>query len=164
VAGTRVLSAGVVVVREHPEEGIRFLMLRAYRNWDFPKGEVGPDETPLAAAIRETLEETSIDDLDFAWGEDYIETGPYARNKIARYYLARTRMDAVNFKLNPVLGRPEHHEYRWVGVLEAIELASPRLQPVMAWAARLVSATLDTDIPTPPLAASPDHPPGRRDD
>ena len=33
------LSAGVVVVRQ-TDSGWRFLMLRAYRNWDFPKGLV----------------------------------------------------------------------------------------------------------------------------
>ncbi len=52
------LSAGVVVVRR--ENGRwRLLVLRAYRNWDFPKGTVEPDEAPLDAAVRETAEETS---------------------------------------------------------------------------------------------------------
>lgn len=138
----------MVVVRQDAENGVLFLMLRAYRHWDFPKGEVASGETALAAAIRETEEETSIDDLVFAWGFDYIETAPYGRNKVARYYLARTRINAVHFTLNPTLGRPEHHEYRWVTVLEAVELASPRLQPVVAWAARLVSATLGAETAT----------------
>jgi 8-oxo-dGTP pyrophosphatase MutT (NUDIX family) len=146
VAPAKRLSAGVVVVRQHPENGIRFLMLRAYRNWDFPKGEVERNESPLAAAIRETAEETSIEDLDFAWGQDYVETAPYSQGKVARYYLARTDVDRVEFKLNTMLGRPEHHEYRWVGVLEAVKLASPRLQPVLAWAARRVSATLEAAV------------------
>ncbi|NIR58308.1 MAG: NUDIX hydrolase, partial [Gammaproteobacteria bacterium] len=33
------LSAGVVVVRTD-RDGPRYLLLRAYRYWDFPKGEV----------------------------------------------------------------------------------------------------------------------------
>ncbi len=70
------LSAGVVVIRE-TREGWRYLLLRAYNHWDFPKGMVEPGEEPLAAAIREVREETLIDDLEFAWGEVYIETQPY---------------------------------------------------------------------------------------
>ena len=40
-------SAGVIVVRRTPE-GPRFLLLRSYRYWDFPKGQVETGETPLA--------------------------------------------------------------------------------------------------------------------
>ena len=50
------LSAGVVVVRNVKGSWL-FLMLRAYRNWDFPKGVVEAAEQPLAAAIREVQEE-----------------------------------------------------------------------------------------------------------
>src|SRR5207302_6652648 len=62
------LSAGVVVVRRAAAECL-FLLLRAYRNWDFPKGVVEPGEDPLAAARREVREETLIEDLQFNWGE-----------------------------------------------------------------------------------------------
>ena len=41
------LSAGVVVVRQ-AAAGWLFLMLRAYRNWDFPKGLVETGEDPSA--------------------------------------------------------------------------------------------------------------------
>ena len=80
------LSAGVVVVRQ-AASGWLFLMLRAYRNWDFPKGLVENGEDPLHAARREVTEETLIDDLQFAWGEHFFETAPYSRNKVARYYV-----------------------------------------------------------------------------
>src|SRR5262245_3642152 len=83
------LSAGVVVVRETPD-GWRYLLLRAFNHWDFPKGMVEPGEEPFAAAIREVREETLIADLDFAWGEGYTQTGPYSRGKVARYYIAKT--------------------------------------------------------------------------
>lgn len=134
MTATPALSAGVVVAYE-TADGARFLLLRAFRNWDFPKGLVEPGETPLDAAIRETLEEAGIDDLVFAWGHDYVETPPYARNKIARYYLARTDAESIVLPVNPELGRPEHHEYRWVDLDEALRLVPPRLQPVLAWAA-----------------------------
>jgi len=140
------LSAGVVVVRE-TDDGARLLLLRAYRDWDFPKGGVEPGEEPLAAAIRETREEAGIDDLEFAWGEDYVEIGPYARGKTARYYVARTRAERLTLPVNPALGRPEHHEYRWVDLTEAFELSAPRLKAVIAWAAGkvMLAARLASD-------------------
>jgi bis(5'-nucleosidyl)-tetraphosphatase len=127
------LSAGVVVARDCAD-GVRFLLLRAYRNWDFPKGLVEPGEEPLAAAVREAHEEADVSDLAFEWGSEFIETEPYARNKIARYYVAKTRSARVTLKVNPALGRPEHHEYRWVDLTEAFSLTVVRLHRVIAWA------------------------------
>jgi 8-oxo-dGTP pyrophosphatase MutT (NUDIX family) len=133
------LSAGVVVVRDEGQS-LRFLLLRAYRNWDFPKGLVEAEEDPLEAAVRETREETGIADLAFDWGTDYRETEPYARGKVARYYVARTRVARVVLPVNPGLGRPEHHEHRWVDLTEAFALTGPRLRPIVAWAAGQVMA------------------------
>jgi 8-oxo-dGTP pyrophosphatase MutT (NUDIX family) len=138
------LSAGVVVVRQTPA-GWRFLMLRAYRNWDFPKGLVEAGEDPVAAARREVTEETLISDLFFDWGEVYSETAPYSRNKVARYYIARTETEAVTLPVRPELGRPEHHECRWVDFEEALELAPPRVEPVLKWAAREMGVVAPLD-------------------
>ncbi len=128
------LSAGVAVVRRTPT-GWVFLLLRAYKNWDFPKGVVDPGEAPLSAARREVREETLIDDLQLPWGEDYYETEPYSNNKIARYYLGETRTAQVSLPVSPELGRPEHNEYRWVDLSQALALASPRVALVVRWAA-----------------------------
>lgn len=128
------LSAGVVVVRRAPA-GWLFLMLRAYRNWDFPKGVVDVGEEPLAAARREVREETLIDDLHLGWGEEYRETPPYSNNKVARYYVGETRTERVSLPVNPELGRPEHNEARWVDVSTALSLSSPRVAPIVRWAA-----------------------------
>jgi 8-oxo-dGTP pyrophosphatase MutT (NUDIX family) len=130
----RTFSAGVAVIRETADGG-RFLLLRAYRNWDFPKGHVEPGEEPLAAAIREADEEAGLTDLAFDWGLEFVETEPYARNKVARYYVARTQSERIIMNVNPVLGRPEHQEYRWVDLTEAFALTVPRVQRVIAWAA-----------------------------
>jgi 8-oxo-dGTP pyrophosphatase MutT (NUDIX family) len=131
------LSAGVIVVRCTPREWL-FLMLRAYRNWDFPKGVVEAGEEPLAAARREVREETLIEDLAFRWGEGYIETPPYGHNKVARYYLAETATAAVTLPIQPELGRPEHNEWRWLSYAEARGRASPRLERVIGWGADLL--------------------------
>ena len=126
-------SAGVVVVRRD-HGGWRLLVLRAYRNWDFPKGMLEPGETPLDAAIRETAEEAAISDLAFRWGEEYCETAPYRRGKVARYYLAETMQETITLPVSPELGRPEHDAWRWVSFDEAARLLPPRLQPILAWA------------------------------
>lgn len=135
----RVLSAGVVIVRR--EEGVcRFLLLRAYNYWDFPKGEVEAGENPLDAALREVREETGIADLTFPWGEVFLETPPYRsgkQRKLARYYLATTNQLDVDLGINPELGRAEHDEYRWVDVEQAQLLLGERLRLILHWAARI---------------------------
>jgi len=145
-AGAARLSAGVVVVRQ-AAEGWLYLMLRAYRNWDFPKGIVEPGEDALAAARREVAEETAIEDLRFPWGEVYCETAPYARNKVARYYLAETRTEEVRLLPTEELGRPEHHEWRWLSHAAALAVAPPRLQPILRWADEVVGRGKATATP-----------------
>ena len=131
------LSCGIALVRP-ADGGWRTLMLRAYRNWDFPKGLVENGEDPMSAAIREVGEETGISDLTFDWGERYRETGPYNRGKVARYYLARTGSEEVSMGIAPELGRPEHHEYRWLAFDDAFDIASPRVRDVIRWARQIV--------------------------
>jgi 8-oxo-dGTP pyrophosphatase MutT (NUDIX family) len=128
----RTLSAGVIPVRR-VGGGWQFLVLRAFRNWDFPKGVVNPGEEPLAAAKREVTEETGLRDLDFTFGEEYRETVPYATGKVARYYIAETQEEEVNLPISHELGRPEHHEWRWVTCHEAEELLPPRLSIILDW-------------------------------
>jgi 8-oxo-dGTP pyrophosphatase MutT (NUDIX family) len=135
----RHLSAGVVVVRRERDEWI-CLLLRAFRNWDFPKGMVEAGEDALGAAQREVREETTIEDLDFAFGAEHIDTGPYSHNKVARYFLAETRTEAVTLPVNPELGTPEHHEWRWVRFDEARDMVSPRVAPVLEWALERLAA------------------------
>lgn len=135
-AGRR-LSAGVVVVRPS-EPGFQFLLLRAYHHWDFPKGIVENGETPFDAAIREVCEETTVADLQFLWGKNYIETGPYNRGKVARYYLAQTQTEYVSLPVNPELGKPEHAEFRWSDYRTGMEMTSARVRPVLTWAANIL--------------------------
>ncbi len=126
-------SAGVVVVRWF-DKTPRVLLLRVYGYWDFPKGRVEPGEQALDTAIREAREEAALDDLEFAWGEVYLQTPPYRRGKIARYYLAHSQDAEVMLLPNPELGRPEHHAYAWLSFDEARERLVPRLQTILDWA------------------------------
>ncbi len=131
------LSCGAVIARE-TGDGWVTLMLRAYHNWDFPKGICEEGESPMDAAIREIGEETGITDLDFAWGDRSTDTGPYNRGKTARYYLAKTSQESVEMGIAPELGRPEHHEYRWMSFDDAYDLSAPRVRVVVQWARQII--------------------------
>jgi bis(5'-nucleosidyl)-tetraphosphatase len=132
------LSAGVVIVSVVNRK-LRFLLLRAYRNWDFPKGLVEAGEEPIDAAVREVREETALDDISFDWGLVYMDTGPYNKGKISRYYIARSKETHILLPVNPDLGVPEHHEARWMDYHKALGMVSPRLTPVVRWAYRIVN-------------------------
>lgn len=135
-----VLSAGVVVVRYHAATPY-FLLLRVYNYWDFPKGLLEKGEEPLAAAVREVEEETGLKELSFLWGMEFRQTAPYRSSggtKVARFYLAESSAGEVRLPVSPELGRPEHHEFRWLPYTEARELLSDRLKPILDWGHGLV--------------------------
>ncbi len=71
-------SAGGIVVREG-----RVVLVQQYRSsWSLPKGHVEEDETPLAAAKREILEETGLADLEMMKElGSYERTGRNSKNK-----------------------------------------------------------------------------------
>jgi 8-oxo-dGTP pyrophosphatase MutT (NUDIX family) len=141
------VSAGVVIVRV-VDRKLKFLLLRSYRNWDFPKGMVEPGEEPIEAAMREVREETTLDDISFDWGVEFMETGPYAKGKIALYYIARSKAEHIGLPVNPDIGTPEHHEARWFDAQSALKIVSPRLQPVVRWAYQTITgATLQPASP-----------------
>ena len=127
------LSCGVVPFRKKGDEK-EFLILRCFRNWDFPKGMKDDGETPLKAATREFTEETGIDEIKILSADLYIETEKYSHGKIARYYPGLVPVEAqVKLVPNPVTGILEHQEFRWVSAEEAHRLLVPRLQKVLAW-------------------------------
>lgn len=132
------LSCGVVVVRKE-SDGWRYLLLRAFQHWDFPKGLQESGEDPFDTAIREVQEETTITDLEFRWGLSYTETEPYNRGKkIARYYLGETHTSAVRLLANPLLGYPEHSEFRWMTTDEAMQKLTPRVKRILDWARKIM--------------------------
>lgn len=133
------LSAGVVVVRKQDQDW-KYLFLRAYRNWDFPKGVVDPGEEPKQTAIREAREEAGIEDLHFRWGDIYKETRPYSGGKkVARYYIAETTRVDLTLPVSTELGRPEHHTYRWFSYPEIKKRAPARLVPIVEWAESIIN-------------------------
>jgi len=143
---TTTLSAGVIIVR-FSNNIPYYLLLRVFGYWDFPKGLLDEGEEPLAAAIREVKEETSLSDLNFRWGNDYRETEPYRNGrKVARYYLAESKNGGVYLPISPELGHPEHDDFKWLTYKEAHSLLAERVKPAFAWAQHLVAA--ETNTPT----------------
>ena len=134
-----ILSAGIVIVRKE-KTGWKYLFLRAYKNWDFSKGIVENSEDLIETAKREVKEETGITDLNFRWGYLFKETLPYysGGEKVARYYIAETSESNVIFSVNPEIGRPEHHEYRWLSYEEIIKLSPKRLLMIIEWANNII--------------------------
>lgn len=129
------LSCGVVPVRKK-DDAWEYLLLRCYKNWDFPKGMKDEGETPLSAAKREFTEETGLKTIRIPSAELFIETEPYSNGKVARYYLGIVEgNEEIQLLPNPVTGILEHHEYRWFTQEEANSRLVPRLRKVLLWAA-----------------------------
>jgi len=134
-----IYSAGTIIIDDNPDlEEPHVLVVRAYANWDFPKGHVEEGETLMGAAARETMEETEL-----AWGADYTMSGLEApnvtygvgkRQKTATYFLADRTSDKDPFlPVSEELGKPENDEWRWVPASMLPELLPQRLQPVAAY-------------------------------
>lgn len=132
-----IISAGVIVVNY--QNGIPlYLVLRVHNYWDFPKGMVDPGEEPLAGAIREVEEETTLTGLVFRWGYDYRETPPYQNGKIARYYIAESDRTDVSLPISEELGHPEHDEFCWLEFEPACNLLNQRVRPIFEWARSVI--------------------------
>lgn len=132
------LTSGVIVVRA-TDRGWLYLLLRAGKFWDFPKGLLEADEDSLEAAIREVEEETTINDLKFSWGHNFKDTEPYkGGSKMARYYLAETVTSNISLPVNPEIGKPEHEEFIWTDLEGALQLVADRVKPAVKWAAKIL--------------------------
>ena len=114
--------------------------MRAYNNWDFPKGIVEPQEILPLAALRELEEETgytlkdiSINKLmPFSQAPVSVSYGSGKNKKRVTLYLgALSNHDKEPYlPVNPELGKPEHDEWRWVKLSELEALLPKHFKPV----------------------------------
>ena len=92
-------SAGVVVI-DKSSEVPTVLCVRAYSNWDFPKGHLEPGETHVEAAVRELEEETTLSLQDVKLNglkAPSITYGSGKGKKTATYFLADRTSDKRPF-------------------------------------------------------------------
>lgn len=131
-------SAGIILV-DLSNEKPRVLCLRAYKNWDWPKGRLDPGENHIQAAIRELEEETgyTVNDIEFV--KELIakpEVVTYGSGKSAKtatyFYAALINTQKEPFlPINPELGHPEHEEWRWVQTDQLHDLMPARLNDIV---------------------------------
>lgn len=96
-------------------------------------------EDPWDAALREVKEETGLTKFSVPFNKQFIETLPYGKGKVARYYLIAVE-EKIDISLvpNPVTGIIEHHEYRWLTFEKASKILVPRVKLVLNWANELI--------------------------
>jgi len=127
-------SAGIIV-RDENVSPTRYLCVRAYSKWDFPKGHLEKGESILDAAIRETEEEVSLTKSDYKLLGLVAPPVTYKKGKkTAHYFLAERKSNAKPFlPVSQELGRPENDEFRWMTYAEMENLFPNRLTPVLEW-------------------------------
>ena len=132
----RIQSAGIIVIdRTNPDAEATVLCVRAYANWDFPKGQLDPGETHVEAAVRELEEETTLSLSDIkliGLQTPSVKYGSGKTRKEATYFLAdRVSQKKPYLPISPELGKPENDEYRWVSASQLKDLMPARLEPVV---------------------------------
>ena len=127
-------GAGIIVLRTF-SDGVKILFLRTHKGaWDIPKGRLDPGETPFQCALRETYEESGIDDLSFPWGHE-----PVANLEGLTIYVAKTSQDPIILP-NPKSRRLEHASAHWVRAEVATKIAPKYLHHGIEAALRSVFA------------------------
>ena len=110
----REISAGFIVYRR-TNEGPKFLLLyHGGRYWNFAKGKIEAEEKSMAAAIRETAEETGLKPEDlriknrFKTYEKYFFFNKEKKRvfKIVVFYLAETKKRDIKIS-------EEHSGFGW---------------------------------------------------
>ena len=151
-------SAGILVLR-WTKSGWKYLtlvttmMTRAgERKLDFPKGHVEEGEDWFDAAVRETAEESGIEerDLNFVWGDVHIDCS--RPGKTCRIFLAWTGAKPV-IRRNPESGIYEHAGWKWLSLDKDPEeaLIHQYIRPAVEWARSIVHARrVDSSGVAPP--------------
>ena len=115
----REISAGIIAYRK-TKEGPKFLILyHGHDYWNFAKGKIESEEQSLAAALRETREETGLTPRDLRLAQDFkvYERFSFRRNgqpvfKVVIFYLGETDIETVKLS-------SEHQGYGWFLYREA---------------------------------------------
>ena len=123
-------GAGIVVVRKFDKKW-KVLGLKLNGGFDLPKGKMEKGESKIQAAMRETKEESGIDDLDFKWGYESKEI------KHLTFFIAQTTQDPY-IPQNPETGIYEHDSAEWVSFKKLKAKSYGFLVPIVEWAESIV--------------------------
>ncbi len=118
----REFSAGVVIYRMENGEPQYLILQHERGHWDFVKGNLEKNEKVRDTMIRETAEETGIQDLKFEDGFENKISYFYRRSgktvyKEVIFHLAQTQTKQVKISY-------EHVAYEWVNYQEALKKLS----------------------------------------
>ena len=128
-------SAGIIVIdRDSKGSEPTILCVRAYANWDFPKGQLDPDESYVEAAVRELEEEIGTAKAEIIGeAEDWLsyDLPPDLLGKVwnGRYRGQTQKWFAMRFlgddsEINPsAVKTPEFGSWKWAELTELPEMA-----------------------------------------
>jgi 8-oxo-dGTP pyrophosphatase MutT (NUDIX family) len=112
-------SAGIVIFRKENSKNLFLLLRYPSGHWDFVKGKMEKDESTHETAIRETKEETGIEDVSFLENfEEWIDynfqyQGELVQKKVV-FFLAETKTKEIEIS-------HEHLDYIWMDYNTAME-------------------------------------------
>ena len=113
------ISSGIILFNEN--DNVRKYLLLNYPtgHWDFIKGGIEDGENPHQTSIRETKEETGIDDIVFVDGfkeeiEYFFRVNKENIHKRVIFFLARTN------SINVILSH-EHLDFTWLDYESALK-------------------------------------------
>jgi 8-oxo-dGTP pyrophosphatase MutT (NUDIX family) len=111
-------SAGIIVFRWHPKEGLQYLVLYHRGSyWNFPKGKLDGAETETQAAVRELREEAGISNVEIINGWKNQTQFLFKENRHGRSEFIKKDFILFLAKLPPqakVEISGEHNGYAWL--------------------------------------------------
>lgn len=151
------LSCGIVILNDEAE--LLLCHVTGHDHWDLPKGGPAPGESPLAAALRETREETGLE-LDPSALLDLGRLDYRPRKDLhlfatlmPRFDTGVLRCDSLFTDDSGIRRLPEMDGFGWFGIDEVGALCTPKLAAVLCGRLDLEAVLERLRLgPTPPAA------------
>jgi len=134
-------SSGVVLFRKENEKILFLLLHYPSGHWDFVKGKMEKGESTHQTAIRETQEETGINDVKFLdnfeeWIQYNFQFEGELVNKKVVFFLGETKTKDIKIS-------HEHLNYTWMDYTTAMEKTTfDNAKTVLSKSYKLLSQTL----------------------
>lgn len=130
-------SAGVIVFRFNPRDGLQYLVLYHRGSyWNFPKGKIDAGESEEATALRELAEEAGIHKAELVKGWRQETDFFFKENREGKAELVKKKMVLFLAKLpggDSIKLSEEHNGYAWLDVKTAAKyLKFKNLKEILA--------------------------------